>query len=49
MTNKEKAAEVLDIMLDWDSESVINILSSYISDKSLANLYDTLVKEGIID
>lgn len=49
MNEKQKASAVIDYMSEWDSDAVINILQAYISDESLANLYDTLVREGVID
>lgn len=49
MNEKQKASAVIDYMSERDSDTVINILQAYISDESLANLYDTLVREGVID
>lgn len=48
MTNKEKAAEVLNYLEETDSTTVINILNSLISDDALAGLYDKLVDDGIL-
>ncbi len=48
MNEKQKASAVIDYMSEWDSDTVINILQAYISDESLADLYDTLVREGLI-
>ena len=47
MTQKEKAQAVLNYLEEMDSEVVINILQSYISDRSLASLYDKMKAEGI--
>ena len=47
MNEKQKASAVLDYLEEQDSEVVINILQSYISDENLAALYDKMKEEGI--
>lgn len=48
MTDKEKASKLLDRLEEFDSRTVINALSCKISDEDLAEIYDTLVEDGLI-
>lgn len=49
MTDKQKASTVLEFMEDeWDGKAIINALNPYLKDQDLADLYDNLVKDGII-
>jgi len=49
MTDKQKASSLLQFMEEeLDGKSIINILNPGLSDKFLANTYDSLVSEGVI-
>ena len=48
MTIKEKASAALEIMEEWDSDTIVDVLTSYIKDEDLAEIYDKMVSEGII-
>ena len=49
MTNGEKATALLNYLEELDSTTVINILHPMIDDDPLADKYDELVAEGLID
>lgn len=47
-SDKQKAEELLDYMGEMDSDTVINIFQSLLTDAQLAGVYDKLVSEGIL-
>ena len=49
MSDKKKASALLEFMEDeWDGKAIINALNPLLQDEDLANLYDQLVKDGVI-
>lgn len=45
MTTKEKASACLAKLQEYDSAVVVNILNPYLSDETLAYIYDQLMED----
>lgn len=49
MNEKQKASQVLRYMEDeLDVSTVLRVLNSYLKDSDLADIYDSLVNDGMI-
>lgn len=46
MTIKEKASACLDLLEEYDTKTVINLLNEYLTDEALAQVYDKLMEES---
>lgn len=49
MSEKQKASQVLQYMEDeMDVKTVLRVLNPYLKDSDLADIYDSLVNDGMI-